>query len=408
MRALRRLPAPAAAARPGPRCPATGRRCFAAGVEFGLNEEQRAFQDAARQFCAQEITPHAAKWDEDREFPLEVFRKAGELGFGAVYCKDDYGTGAGRLDASLIFEQLAYGCPATTAFITIHNMCCWMVDTFGTDEQREAILPEVVGMNNLMSYCLTEPGSGSDAASLKTRATRDGDDYVLTGSKTFISGAGVSQYYLVMARTGEGARGISCFVVPKDSPGLSFGKVEKKLGWNCQPTRQVIMEEVRLPQSSLLGGEEGQGFKMAMMGLDGGRVNIATCSLGAAQRALDESVNYTRERRQFGQAISDFQNTQFQLASMAARVHSSRLLVRQAAQSMDQGDPDKTAYCAMAKMDATERCYSVVDDALQLHGGYGYLQDYPIERLLRDLRVHRILEGTNEVMRMIVSRAVLA
>jgi len=384
------------------------RRFLGVAVDFGLSEEQRAFQDAAKTFGEQEIMPYAAQWDEEKTFPIDCFRKAGELGFGAVYCKDEYGTGAARLDASIIFEQLAAACPSTTAFMTIHNMCCWMIDSFGTDEQRERFLPPTVGMENLMSYCLTEPSSGSDAASLKTRAVKEGGHYILNGSKSFISGAGTSEYYLVMARTGEGAKGISCFVIPKDSEGLSFGKNENKLGWNCQPTRQVIMENVKVPEENLLGGKEGQGFKMAMMGLDGGRVNIATCSLGAAQRALEEAVKYTQERKQFGKSISDFQNTQFKLAEMAARVNSSRLVIRQAAIAIDTNHADKTTLCAMAKMEATENCFGVVDDALQLFGGYGYLKDYPCEKLLRDLRVHRILEGTNEVMRMIVSRSVLA
>ncbi|KAJ9465122.1 Isobutyryl-CoA dehydrogenase [Diplonema papillatum] len=383
-------------------------RFFSGGATFGLTEEQLLFQDAARSFAATEIEPHAAKWDATKHFPTDVLAKAGELGFGAVYVKDDHGTGAGRLDASVIFEQLSGACPSFTAFVTIHNMCCWMVDRFGTEEQRERILPDVCSMENLMSYCLTEPGSGSDAASLRTKAVKDGSNYVINGSKCFISGAGTAKYYVVMLRTGEGAKGISCIVVPKDTPGLSFGANESKMGWNCQPTRQVIFEDAVVPAENLLGGVEGKGFGMAMMGLDGGRINIATCSLGAAQRSLDLAVAYTKERQQFGKSISSFQNTQFKLADMAARVHASRLLVRQAAAAMDQEHPDKTAFCAMAKMKVTEDCWNVVDDALQLHGGYGYLQSYPIERFLRDLRVHRILEGTNEVMRLIVSRAVLA
>ena len=317
--------------------------------------------------------------------------------------------GAGRLDASVVFEQLAMACPATTAFITIHNMCLWMIDTFGTDAQRDEYLnADAVGMQNLFSYCLTEPDSGSDAAALKTKAVKDGSNYVINGSKAFISGAGSSEYYVVMARTGEHkVKGISCFVIPKSAEGVSFGKNEDKMGWNCQPTRTVLFDNVVIPESALLGGVEGQGFKMAMMGLDGGRVNIATCSLGAAQRCLDLAVEYTNERKQFGTPIAGFQHTQFKLAEMAAKVQSSRLMIRAAAQAMDSGNENKTAMCAMAKMHATEECWQVVDDALQLHGGYGYLKDYPVEKFLRDLRVHRILEGTNEVMRMIVSRAVL-
>eukprot|EP01061_Rhynchopus_euleeides_P003077 TRINITY_DN12364_c0_g1_i2.p1 TRINITY_DN12364_c0_g1~~TRINITY_DN12364_c0_g1_i2.p1 ORF type:complete len:305 (+),score=140.39 TRINITY_DN12364_c0_g1_i2:380-1294(+) len=300
-------------------------------------------------------------------------------------------------------------CPSTTAFMTIHNMCCWMIDTFGTREQRERFLtPDVIGMQKLMSYCLTEPDSGSDAASLKTKAVKEGSTYRITGSKAFISGAGTSDFYVVMCRTGEHkTKGISCLVIPKDAEGVSFGQNENKLGWNSQPTRIITFDNVVVPEENLLGGVEGQGFKMAMQGLDGGRINIATCSLGAAQRCLDLAVQYTQDRKQFGTPIATFQNTQFKLAEMAAKVQSSRLMIRSAAQSMDSKDPQKSAFCAMAKMHATEECWRVVDEALQLHGGYGYLRDYPVERFLRDLRVHRILEGTNEVMRMIVSRAVL-
>eukprot|EP01064_Diplonema_japonicum_P031250 TRINITY_DN5524_c0_g1_i2.p1 TRINITY_DN5524_c0_g1~~TRINITY_DN5524_c0_g1_i2.p1 ORF type:complete len:288 (+),score=96.94 TRINITY_DN5524_c0_g1_i2:400-1263(+) len=287
-------------------------------------------------------------------------------------------------------------------------MCCWMVDTFGTEEQRARFLPDTVTMENLMSYCLTEPDSGSDAASLKTVAVREGNMYRVTGSKAFISGAGSSEYYVVMVRTGEGTKGISCLVIPKNSEGLSFGKNENKMGWNCQPTRIITLENVMVPEENLLGGVEGQGFKMAMAGLDGGRINISTCSLGAAQKALDLAIDYTKERKQFGKPIAGFQNTQFKLAEMAAKVQSSRLMIRQAATALDQNDPSKTPLAAMAKFHATDKCWEVVDEALQLHGGYGYLKDYPVERYLRDLRVHRILEGTNEVMKMIVSRSLLA
>ena len=300
-------------------------------------------------------------------------------------------------------------CPGTTAFITIHNMCCWMIDTFGTQAQREQFLtPEVIGMQQLMSYCLTEPESGSDAAGLKTTAVKEGNTYRINGSKAFISGAGASEFYVVMCRTGEHkVKGISCIVIPKSAPGVSFGQNENKMGWHCQPTAVVSFDNVVVPEENLLGGVEGQGFKMAMQGLDGGRINIATCSLGAAQRSLDLTVDYTQQRKQFNTAISGFQNTQFKLAEMAAKVQSSRLMIRSAAAAMDTKDPNKTAHCAMAKMHATEECFKVVDEAIQLHGGYGYLKDYHCEKFLRDLRVHRILEGTNEVMRMIVSRSIL-
>ena len=328
------------------------------------------------------------------------------MGFGAVYVGPDYGTGASRLDASVIFEQLAMACPSTAAFMTIHNMCCWMIDTFGTPEQKAKLLPEITQMQNLCSYCLTEPDAGSDAASLRTKAEKSASGgYVLNGSKAFISGAGTSKYYLIMARTEDNK--VSCFIVDKDIPGVSFGQNEDKMGWNCQPTRTVILDNVEVPADCLLGGETGQGFKMAMMGLDGGRVNIATCSLGAAQTCLDLAVAYTKDRTQFGKPISSFQNTQFKIAEMAAKVQTSRLIIRQAATALDQRDPNRTALCAMAKMHATEACWTVADEALQLHGGYGYLKDYQVEKLLRDLRVHRILEGTNEIMRKIISRQVL-
>lgn len=378
------------------------------GLTNGLSEEQVEFQNVARSFADNEMAPFAGEWDEKKLFPKETLQKAAELGFGGVYVKEDVGgIGLGRLDASIIFEQLATGCTSTTAYITIHNMCAWMIDHFGNQEQREKYLPEVTSMQKFASYCLTEPGSGSDAASLQTRAELKGDHYVLNGSKAFISGAGESDVYLVMARTGgDGASGISCFIVDKDSPGLSFGKNELKLGWNSQPTRAVIMEDCIVPKDNLLG-EEGKGFKIAMSGLDGGRINIATCSLGGAAACLDISREYASVRKQFGKPLSSFQHLQFKLADMATQLQASRLMVRNAARLLDAKDPSATMSASMAKAFATEACYQICDDALQIHGGYGYLKEYPVERYLRDLRVHRILEGTNEIMRLIISRKIL-
>jgi alkylation response protein AidB-like acyl-CoA dehydrogenase len=376
--------------------------------QFDLNDDQREIQDLARRFTADAITPHAAEWDEKHIFPRDTIRAAAELGFGAVYVSEEMGgIGLGRLEAALIMEAMAYGCPSTSAFISIHNMAAWMVDRFGSLAVREKYLPRLVTMEHIASYCLTEPGSGSDAAALKTKAVRDGDHYVVTGSKAFISGGGENEIYVTMVRTGEdGPKGISCLVIEKDMEGVSFGANEKKLGWHSQPTAQVNFDGVRVPVENLVGGE-GEGFRIAMMGLDGGRLNIGACSLGGAQRCLDESVRYTKERKQFGQPIAEFQNTQFMLADMATELEAARALLYAAAAKVTNNAPDKTRFAAMAKRFATDTGSKVANDALQLHGGYGYLQDYPIERFWRDLRVHSILEGTNQVMRMIVGRELI-
>nr|WP_317893020.1 acyl-CoA dehydrogenase family protein [uncultured Sphingomonas sp.] len=373
--------------------------------QFDLTEDQREIQDLARRFTANRITPHAGEWDEKHIFPRDTIKAAAELGFAAIYVSEEQGgIGLGRLEAALIMEAMAYGCPSTSAFISIHNMASWMLDRFGSDALKAKYLPDLVTMERMASYCLTEPSSGSDAAALRTRAVRDGDDYVLTGTKQFISGAGENDVYLVMARTGEeGPRGISCFVVEKEMPGVSFGAQERKLGWHSQPTAQVNLDGVRVPAENLVG-QEGEGFRFAMMGLDGGRLNIGACSLGGAQRCLDEAIRYTRDRKQFGRAIADFQNTQFTLADMDTELQAARALLYTAAAKVTAEAPDKTRFAAMAKRFATDTGSSVVDRALQLHGGYGYLMDYPIERFWRDLRVHSILEGTNQVMRMIVGR----
>ncbi|MEG3155443.1 acyl-CoA dehydrogenase family protein [Sphingomonas sp. RB1R13] len=376
--------------------------------QFDLTEDQRAIQDMARKFTADEITPHAAEWDEKHIFPRATIRAAAELGFGSIYVSEQSGgIGLGRLEAALIMEAMAYGCPSTSAFISIHNMAAWMIDRFGDDVVKAKYLPAMLTMEQLGSYCLTEPGSGSDAAALKTRAVRDGDHYVVSGSKAFISGGGENELYVTMVRTGEdGPKGISCLVIEKDMAGVSFGAPEKKLGWHSQPTAQVNFDEVRVPVANRVGGE-GEGFRIAMMGLDGGRLNIGACSLGGAQRCLDEAVSYTKERKQFGHAIADFQATQFTLADMATDLEAARALLYLAAAKVSDNAPDKTRFAAMAKRLATDNGSSIVDRALQLFGGYGYLQDYPIERFWRDLRVHSILEGTNQVMRMIVSRDML-
>jgi len=375
---------------------------------FALSEDQLAIQEAARRFAADAITPHAARWDEEHHFPREVMQGAGEMGFGAIYVSEDSGgIGLGRLEAALVIEALAYGCPTTSAFISIHNMAAWMIDRYGGDDLKARHLPALVSMEHLASYCLTEPGSGSDAAALATTARRDGDDYILNGTKQFISGGGVNDVYVIMVRTGAaGAKGISCVLVEKGMKGVSFGPPEKKLGWNASPTAQVILEDVRVPVANRLG-EEGEGFKIAMAGIDGGRVNIGACSLGGAQRCIDEAVRYTRDRRQFGKAIADFQNTQFTLADMATETEAARALLYTAAAKITAGAGDKTSFAAMAKRFATDTGSSVVDRALQMFGGYGYLRDYPIERFWRDLRVHRILEGTNEIMRLIIARELL-
>jgi alkylation response protein AidB-like acyl-CoA dehydrogenase len=375
---------------------------------FSLTEDQIAIQDMARRFTAEAITPHAAAWDEAHEFPRETVRAAAELGFGAIYVSEDAGgIGLSRLDAALIIEALAYGCPATAAFVSIHNMAAWMIDRFGGQAVKARYLPGLVTMDLMASYCLTEPGSGSDAAALRTTARRDGDDYVVSGTKQFISGGGVNDVYVTMVRTGEaGPKGISCLVIERDMPGVSFGAPERKLGWNASPTAQLILDEVRVPVANRLG-EEGEGFRFAMAGLDGGRLNIGACSLGGAQRCLDEAVGYVKQRRQFGRAIAEFQNTQFQLADMAIDLEGARALLYLAAAKVSADAPDKTRFSAMAKKLATDNGSSIVDRALQMFGGYGYLKDYPIERFWRDLRVHRILEGTNEVMQMIVGRDLL-
>ena len=376
--------------------------------QFDLNDDQRQIQDMARKFTADAITPFAAKWDEDHHYPVEVWKAAGELGFGAIYVSEECGgIGLGRLESALIMEAMSYGCPATSAYISIHNMSAWMIDCFGDADIKARYLPTLVSMEHIASYCLTEPGSGSDAAALRTTAKLDGDEYVINGTKQFISGGGVNDIYVVMVRTGvDGPKGISCFVVEKDTPGLSFGAPEKKLGWNSSPTAQVIFDNVRVPVANRVGGE-GDGFKIAMAGLDGGRLNIGACSLGGAQRCLDEAVQYVKDRKQFGQSIGEFQNTQFTLADMASDLEAARALLYLAAAKVTAGAPDKTRFSAMAKKIATDNGSSIVDRALQLFGGYGYLKDYPIERFWRDLRVHRILEGTNEVMRMIIGRDLL-
>ncbi|MBU2917339.1 acyl-CoA dehydrogenase family protein [Psychrosphaera sp. F3M07] len=377
-------------------------------MNFNLNDDQKAFVDVAKQFSDAELLPNAAKWDAEHIFPKDVMAKAGELGFCGLYSPEDAGgMGLSRLDASLIFEQLAMGCTATTAMLTIHNMATWMVATWGTDTVKQQWCPGLVMGEQLASYCLTEPGAGSDAASLTTSAKRDGDEYVINGSKMFISGAGETDVLVVMVRTGEaGAKGISAVVVPADAEGVIYGKAEEKLGWNAQPTRLITFDNVRIPLANLLG-EEGQGFSFAMKGLDGGRINIATCSIGTAQQALDTALNYMKERVQFGKPLAAFQALQFKLADMATELVAARQMVRLAAFKLDQNDPEATAYCAMAKRFATDIGFQVCNEALQLHGGYGYIKEYPLERHFRDVRVHQILEGTNEIMRLIIARRLL-
>lgn len=376
--------------------------------QFALNEDQIAIQEMAQKFTADEITPFAAEWDEKHIFPREAIQKAAQLGFGSIYVSEESGgIGLGRLESALIMEAMAYGCPSTSAFISIHNMASWMIDTFGSQEVKDKYLPDLIGMDKIASYCLTEAGAGSDAASLKTKAVLDGDHYVVSGAKQFISGGGENEVYVVMTRTSDdGAGGVTCLVIEKDMDGVSFGANEKKLGWHSQPTAQVNFDEVRVPVANRVGGE-GEGFRIAMSGLDGGRLNIGACSLGGAQRCLDEAITYTKERKQFGKAISEFQNTQFTLADMATDLEASRALLYLAACKVHEGAPDKTRFAAMAKRLSTDNGSKIVNDALQLFGGYGYLQDYPIERFWRDLRVHSILEGTNQVMRMIVGRDLL-
>ncbi|MDX5394276.1 MAG: acyl-CoA dehydrogenase family protein [Caulobacteraceae bacterium] len=374
-------------------------------MDFELSEEQRALVAAAEAFAAAELAPHSARWDAEGMFPVVTLRKAAELGFAGLYVGEDIGgAGLSRLDSSLIFEALAYGDVAVTAYLTIHNMATWMIDRFGDEALRRRYGPKLTSMEMIASYCLTEPGAGSDAAGLQTRAVQDGEDYVLTGGKAFISGGGVSDLYVVMARTGgDGAGGISAFVVENGAPGLSFGAQERKMGWNAQPTAQVHFDGVRVPVAQRIGGE-GEGFRFAMMGLDGGRLNIASCSLGGAALALDLARGHMAERTQFGRPLRDFQALQFKLADMATELEAARLMVRRAAAALDRGAPQATRLCAMAKRFATDAGFQVANDALQLHGGYGYLSDYPLERIVRDLRVHQILEGTNEIMRVIIAR----
>lgn len=380
-------------------------------MDFSLSDDQRALQQAAADFARAEFVEHAAHWDAESHFPVDVIKRAGETGFLGIYIPEAYGgLGLSRLDASLIFEQLAQGCISTTAYLTIHNMASWMIALWGEDSLREDWLPRLISGELLASYCLTEPGSGSDAASLRTKAVRQGDHYLLSGSKMFISGAGSTDVLVVMARTGEsdsGASGISAFLVPADSAGIEYGKNEDKMGWKSQPTRLVSFDDVRVPANHRLG-EEGEGFKLAMKGLDGGRLNIASCSLGAAQLALTLSRDYLQTRKQFGRELATFQALQFKLADMASELVAARLMVRHAAWRLDQGDAEATAHCAMAKRIATDMGFQVCNEALQLHGGYGYIKEYPLERLVRDTRVHQILEGTNEIMRVIAARRLLA
>jgi alkylation response protein AidB-like acyl-CoA dehydrogenase len=377
-------------------------------MDFELTDDQQAFRETARAFAREEWLPQAPGWDERAEFPVEALRRAAALGFAAIYVGEEFGgSGLGRLDATIIFEELATACVSTAAYLSIHNMAAWMIDRFGTREQRARFLPPLMTMDHFASYCLTEPGSGSDAAALATRAVRDGRDYILHGTKAFISGGSVSDVYVTMVRTGgTGPKGISCLVVEKGAPGLSFGKLEKKLGWNTQPTAMVIFEDCRVPIANRLG-EEGDGFRIAMMGLDGGRLNVSACSLGGGRACLEAARDHVLERRQFGQRLADFQALRFQLADMATELDAARLMVRRGAVSLDRGDAEATMHCAMAKRLATDAGFRICNDALQLFGGYGYLRDFPIERYLRDVRVHQILEGTNEIMRVIIARRLL-
>ncbi|WP_316189726.1 MULTISPECIES: isobutyryl-CoA dehydrogenase [unclassified Bradyrhizobium] len=377
-------------------------------MHFALDEDQIALRDMARSFAAEKIAPHALRWDEEKHFPVDVMREAASLGMGGIYIRDDVGgSGLGRLDAALIFEALATGCPTVSAFISIHNMASWMIDTFGTEAQRQRYLPKLCTMELIASYCLTEPGAGSDAAALRTRAVRDGEDYVLNGQKQFISGAGATDILVAMVRTGgDGPGGISTLVIDAKTPGVSFGANERKMGWNAQPTRAVMFENARVPVANRLG-EEGIGFKTAMAGLDGGRLNIAACSLGGAQSALDKTLAYTRERKAFGKRLDEFQALQFRIADMAIELEAARTFVWRAAAALDRKDHDATMLCAMAKRFGTDVGFEVANQALQLHGGYGYLSEYGIEKIVRDLRVHQILEGTNEIMRLIVSRKLI-
>ncbi|MGO9250000.1 MAG: isobutyryl-CoA dehydrogenase [Mycobacterium sp.] len=376
---------------------------------FTLNDDERVITETAAAFAAKRLAPHALEWDATKHFATDVLRESAELGMAAIYCREDVGgSGLRRLDGVRIFEQLAVADPTTAAFLSIHNMCAWMIDTFGSPEQRKAWVPRLASMDVIASYCLTEPGAGSDAAALSARAVKKGGDYVLDGVKQFISGAGASDVYVVMARTGsEGPQGISAFVVEKGTPGLSFGACEEKMGWHAQPTAQVILEGVRVPADAMLGGADGEGagFGIAMNGLNGGRLNIAACSLGGAQAAFDKAGAYVRERQAFGSPLLDEPTVRFTLADMATGLETSRLMLWRAASALDDDDPDKVELCAMAKRYVTDTCFEVADKALQLHGGYGYLREYGLEKIVRDLRVHRILEGTNEIMRVVIGRA---
>lgn len=373
-----------------------------------LSEAQVQIQNIAKNFAAKEMAPYMPEWDLKEIFPIKTMRKAAELGFGAVCVSEQYGgSGLTRLDASVIFEALSHGCVSTTAYITIHNMALWMIDTYGNSQQKEKWLPSLSKMEHFASYCLTEPGSGSDAASLSTSAVKKGDHYIVNGSKAFISAGGHSDVYVMMVRTGEkGSKGISCIVVEKGTPGLSFGKKEKKIGWNSQPTCAVILEDCKVPVANRIG-KEGQGFSIAMKGLNGGRINIASCSLGAAQKSIEIATDYLKVRKQFGRPLSEFQHNQFLLARMATDIVASRLLIRKAAKCLDNNDPEAVSLCSMAKYFATEKCFDVVNNALQMHGGYGYLKDYPVQQFFRDIRVHQILEGTSEMMMLVISRDIL-
>lgn len=373
-----------------------------------LSEEQGSIYAMAAEFAAQELAPHALEWDQNRHFPVDVLRQAATLGMGGIYIRDDVGgSGLTRMDAALIFEALSQGCPVIASFLSIHNMCAWIIDRYGSDVQRNHWLPQLTAMDLIASYCLTEPSCGSDAANLTTKAVREGDEYRISGQKQFISGAGSSDVYIVMARTGAaGARGISAFIIPKDAEGLSFGANEKKMGWNAQPTRTVMLDNVRVPVANLIG-EEGLGFKIAMSALDGGRLNIAACSLGGAQAAFDKAAGYCAGRKAFGVPLHDFQALQFRLADMATELEVARTFLYRAARALDRHDHDALKLCAMAKRYVTDAGFNVTNQALQLHGGYGYLSEYGVEKLLRDLRVHQILEGTNEIMRVIIARELM-
>ena len=373
-----------------------------------LSEEQIAFYDVAKDFALKKMAPNAEKWDEEKIFPVETLKELASLGFGGIYVDPELGgSGLSRLDASLIFEALSQGCTSTSAFLSIHNMANWMIDSFASSELKERFVPDLCSMNKIASYCLTEAGAGSDAVSLKTKAIKSGDHYIINGTKSFISGGGYSDVYVTMVRTGDdSASGISTLLIEKDSPGISFGAQEKKMGWNSQPTAQVIFEDCKVPAENIIGNE-GDGFKIAMKGLDGGRLNIAACSLGTAQSAFEKAVEYAGDREQFGKKIQDFQSIQFKLADMATELEASRLMLRDAANKVDENTPDKTKAAAMAKRFVTDMSFKIVNEALQIHGGYGYLKDYPLERNLRDVRVHQILEGTNEIMNVIISREIL-